>query len=421
MLRNSKGFTLVEMIVVMAVFIVVIVISGEVFQTVLQQTSKVFRSEESNIEGIVGLEVFRHDLQQAGYGLFTEPLCTAYTGEAAAVPASTYNEVARLIDDPCSPPESPVPALRVPPRALVAGNNLSGVADSTSESGKTYNVLVGSDYLALKGLTLGRNIASQKWTYLTQDSSGAIPKIWASGAENLKDADKVLLMRRSLTQTTKTLAIVPGSSSSFYTAFSNTAFSKYSTNASDYVIYGLNGNSTTQMPFNRSDYFVARPSTVGAVPALCAPNVGTLYKTTVDQGDGKLTYLPLLDCVADMQVVLGWDLTIGNTTSLGQDGLIDTWSSPDAQFRFGSAAQADVEAAMADPKLLASALKIVKVYILAQIGRKDPGYTSPSPITVGDSGELSITRNYVLSADKLNYRWKVYRIVVRPKNLVSNQ
>ena len=78
MIRNCKGFTLIELIVVMAVFVVVIAISGDAFKTVLQQASKLFRSEESNIEGIVGLEVFRHDLQQAGYGLYTEPLCTAY-------------------------------------------------------------------------------------------------------------------------------------------------------------------------------------------------------------------------------------------------------------------------------------------------------------------------------------------------------
>lgn len=407
MLRNSRGFTLVEMIIVMVVFIVVIAISGDVFKTVLQQTSKVFRSEESNIEGVVGLEVFRHDLQQAGYGLYTEPLLNAYTREAAALPASSYNEV----------------DLQVPPRALVAGNNLTGVADSISESGNTYNVLDGSDYLALKGLTLGRNIASQKWTYLTKEASGVTPKTWVSGAENLQPSDRVLLMRRTVTQTNKILAIVPDAANSnkFYRNFNSSTFVDYSTNVNEYVIYGLNG-SDPQMPFNRSDYFVARPSAAGSVPALCAPNTGTLYKTTVNQDDGKLTYLPLLDCVADMQVVFGWDLTIGNTTALGQDGLVDTWSSPDPVFRLGSAAEGDLVAAMADPVRLASALKIVKVYILAQVGRRDPGYTtSPSSITVGDTGEMSITRKHVLTADMLNYHWKVYRIVVRPKNIVSNQ
>lgn len=409
MLRNRKGFTLVEMVIVMAVFILVIAISGDVFRIVLQQSSKVFRSEESNIEGIVGLEILRHDLQQAGYGLFTETLSTAYTGEADVAPASTYNEADTTR----------------PPRALVAGDNLTSKSDTGSVSGSTFNILDGSDYLVLKGLTLGRNAASQKWTYLENGAAGVTPRVWGSDAENLTSTDYVMLMRRSITQTGKALAIVPDASNNFYRPYNSTTmnvFKQYSSSANEYVIYGLD-NSQPRMPFNRSDYFVARPST--SVPALCAPNIGTLYKTVVNQGsNGHLSYLPLLDCVADMQVVLGWDLTIGNTTAAGQDGLIDTWSSPDPLSCAGngcSISPGGVSDATADPQLLASALKVVKVYILAQVGRKDPGYTSPSPITVGDAAEVAITRSYALATDKLNYRWKVYRIVVRPKNLVSNQ
>ena len=309
----------------------------------------------------------------------------------------------------------------MPPRAVIAGNNLSAVADSTSESGHTYNVLPGTDYLVLKGLTLSRDGAAQKWTYLEKDASGAIPHTWNSSAENLKYNDLSLLMHRTISQTKNSLSMVPDTDGSFYRPFSTAAFTSYSTNNNEYVVYGLKDSGTPRMPFNRSDYFVAKPSQTGTFPAMCAGNTGILYKTTVNQDNGKLTYLPLLDCVADMQIVFGWDLTIGNTSSTGQDGLIDTWTSPDPQFRSGSASQADVEAAMADPALLSSALKIIKIYVLAQVGRKDPNYTSPSPILVGDIGETSIARNYVLSSDMLNYRWKVYRIVVRPKNLMSNQ
>jgi hypothetical protein len=67
-------------------------------------------------------------------------------------------------------------------------------------------------------------------------------------------------------------------------------------------------------------------------------------------------------------------------------------------------------------------LKLVKVYVLAQNGRRDPNYTNPSPIVVGDTGETGLTSSYDLAAKGLlNYRWKLYRIVVRPKNLFSNQ
>jgi len=429
MLQNKKGFTLVELIVVMAVFMVVLMITGEAFKTVLQQTSKLFRSEESNIEGVVGLEILRHDLQQAGYGLYTEPLCTsnAYTGEAAAVPASAYNEVARNVLDPClSPPSTAsVSAVRLPPRAVVAGNNLATVADTTSETANTYNVLAGTDYLVLRGLTLGRSKASQRWTHLNFAASSVTPNNWLSASENFESGDKVLLMRRKVTASVKTLTIEPEPTNGwFYIPFSNAAFSKYSTNYSNYVVYGLDDAATPRMPFNRSDYFVARPAAANAMPAVCAPNIGNLYKTTVNQADGKLTYIPILDCVADMQVVFGWDLKIVTPTSTtdGQDGLIDTWSSPDPNFRSGSASLANLQAAMADPELLRSSLKMIKIYILAQNGRIDTGYTSPSPIVVGDAGETSLTNSYDITAAGLqNYRWKVYRMIIRPKNLASNQ
>ncbi len=35
-------------------------------------------------------------------------------------------------------------------------------------------------------------------------------------------------------------------------------------------------------------------------------DTGILYKGTVNHADGLLTELPLLDCVADMQVIFGW-------------------------------------------------------------------------------------------------------------------
>ncbi len=64
------------------------------------------------------------------------------------------------------------------------------------------------------------------------------------------------------------------------------------------------------------------------------PDTGILYKTTVNHADGKLTYIPVLDCVLDMQVVLGWDLN--------GDGLIDTWSNADGSVVSGVGTVADV-------------------------------------------------------------------------------
>jgi hypothetical protein len=169
------------------------------------------------------------------------------------------------------------------------------------------------------------------------------------------------------------------------------------------------------MPFNRADYFVARPDK--NVPARCAPNAGVLYKTVVDHTDGSFIPIPILDCVADMQVVFGWD-TDG-------DGIVDTSSNADGSSVSGTASAGTVQGAMGSADSIRGMLKFVKIYLLAQDGAKDSNYSNPSStIIVGDSSETALTKNYDLTvggtaADWQRYRWKVYRIVVKPKNLIA--
>ena len=395
---NSKGFTLVEVLVVMVVFIVVIAISGDAFNTILTHASKMFRSEESNIEGIVGLEMLRHDIQQAGFGLISESSPVAYAVEAVVAPASNYND-----------------GVNGPPRPLVA-DTISAIADIPAES----------DYLVIKATNLGRNGASQKWSYLTYSSGYVSPHIWTSNSENFIDNDRVVLVQRRIGATSQTASLVPAVGSFRY-LYSNTAFSHLSSTSSSIInVYGVSGaaSSDLRMPFNRTDYFVSTSSTK---PAVCSkdPNVGVLRKTSVNHADGQLEYIPILDCVADMQVVLGWDLRDGGGAA-GNDGSIDTWSDARGAATAAAgggafAAAIDVQAAMASAAAIQSSLKVVKVYVLAQQGRKDPQYTSPNPIIVGDPNEVSLTRAYTLSSEMVNYRWKLHRMVVRPKNLTANK
>jgi prepilin-type N-terminal cleavage/methylation domain-containing protein len=407
---NQKGFTLIEMVVVMAVFVVVIAITGNSFNAILTHTSKLFRSEESNIEGVLGLEMLRHDIQQAGYGLFSEVSPVAYDGEAVAAPASNFND-----------------GTTGPPRALVTGTFAADTAIS-EDSGGGYKILAGSDYLAIKATTVARNKTAQKWTYLSYSSSAVTPHSWQSNAENFSSSDKVVLLRRRISTSTNRAELVPSTLGDSYIPFSSSAFENMSsTSASVMTVYGVDDSATLRMPFNRTDYFVAAPP-AGNRPSVCSPNsaVGVLYKTTVNQIGGTLNFVPVLDCVADMQIVLGWDLRDSGCAA-GSDGQIDTWSNSDGTVVARdanvtcNADSAEVVAAQASAELVRSNLKIIKVYILAQQGRKDLGYTNRSPVTVGDVGETALTRSYALPADMLNYRWKVYRLIARPKNLLANQ
>lgn len=401
--HNRNGFTLVELIVVMAVFTFVIMIAGDTFKTVLSQTVKIFRSEESNIEGIVGLEILRHDLNEAGFGLFTETSPLPYS-EATNAPVNNFNEATNTS----------------PPRPIITGTIAS--LTSESSSGATYNILAGTDYISIKSTSVSQSNASKKWTYLKYVSgSGGEPNIWLSGKENFISGDNVLLMKREISASKNALSLVKNGSD-FTFPYSTVGFTNYSTNVGNYIIYGLDNTGTIRRPFNRTDYFVSRPATASQVPPVCAPNTGILYKTVMDQDDtnGKLTYYPLIDCVADMQVVLMWDLM--NGASAGHDGVVDTMSNADGSVVSGTASVADVQAALSDPTAIREGLKAVKVYILAQNGRKDTGYTSPSPILVGGAAEISLTRNYdIAAAGWLNYRWKLYQLIVRPKNLTANQ
>lgn len=195
------------------------------------------------------------------------------------------------------------------------------------------------------------------------------------------------------------------------TVFSAT-FGAYSTltnphaNGDTFEVYGVNPNTNLLMPFNRADYYVKRPTT--NMPTVCANNTGILYKSTIIHSNGELTAgMPLLDCVADMQVVYGLDND--NTGRVNQHFNAPANISP--------VTAADIR----------SQLREIRVYILAQEGKKDLSYNYPSQtIDVGESfdgGTTIMGRHFDLKTligdDYKYYRWKVYTIVVRPKNLIQ--
>jgi prepilin-type N-terminal cleavage/methylation domain-containing protein len=423
-LRDNRGFTLVELVVSMAVFIFVIMITTDSFNLILSQTAKLMQSEESNIEGIVGLEQFRHDLQQAGFGLpyaYVNSDGTAsaddpqYT-EAEDSPASDYNDAPSGI-----------------PRAIMSGNDLASAG----------NIVAGSDYLVIRGTSVARSAASQRWSYMKYSSASPIPHTWQSASENIPENAWVIVLKRAFSNgryvnqlvldpdgnKTENLYFSPNYKSvGFFPTGSGTYPFNPATLNDIYFIYGID-NDHIRMPFNRTDYFVLRPAAANSMPASCAPNTGILYKGTINQDDGKTNYsLPLMDCIADMQVIYGWDLK--NNGTAGNDGLVDTYSRADGGAVSGEASIAEVKGCLgtdaqqpgypAAPECIRTSLKLVKVFILAQNGKKDPTYTSPASYQLFDAGESALGRTYALGNTMRNYRWKVYKLVVRPKNLTSN-
>lgn len=367
---SNKGFTLVELLVTMSIFVIAIMLVSTLFINQLNLFRQQSAIVETNVEGIMALEILRKDIEGAGYGLPWH------------LPSGiTYSAPETFPSNPCGPGTSADPSTYNdnppnPPRAIVSGNN------------SCFN---GSDYLVIKSILVAQNNESKKWALL-KDTGVLRSNI---SGEDFKDDDRVIVIDPGTSESNyKTLI---GSGSSFYKPYSNVSDFKPPDPLITRVIYGITSDTINpKVPFNRADYFINSNNK----PSRCAPGTGVLYKATMNHGStsgtNQFTELPILDCVADMQVIYRRD-TNG-------DGIIDNETD-------------DISAL--DAQTIRKEVKEVRVYILAQEGQKDMNYTYPSStVTVGEFG---LGQTFDLSAkigsDYKYYRWKIYKLVVRPNNL----
>jgi prepilin-type N-terminal cleavage/methylation domain-containing protein len=378
MIRKRGGFTMVELMITMVIFVVAIAAASNIFTGLLTQFKQQSSIAETNTQGITGLEMMRFDIEQAGFGLpwdmngltYNEASAVKYDS-SKAITADTYNDASN------------------PPRAVVVGDDV---------------LMNQSDVLVIKATTVATNAAAYRWTYMVNVAGTANnPMAWGPSDDNLANGDCVLVMTGTTRKLAKDLA-----SPSFYAAFQSLA-SAWPTgllpaNNTFNLIYGIKDDCATQaprMPFNRADYYIKQPAT--GMPSRCAPGTGVLYKGTLNYADGGHTELPLMDCVADMQVVLAADTD--------KNGIIDT--------DYTNAAPVPTAQNLRDN------LKEVRVYLVVQEGRKDPSYTYKNPIdgtqtiTVSDPtfGSLNTLTLSAMGADDIHYRWRIYTMVIQPYNL----
>lgn len=370
--KKEAGFTLIELLITMVMFLLVIAAASNIFTGLLTQFKQQSKITETNIEGIVGLEILRQDIGHAGYGLpWVIPTGVTYS-EASSTPASTYNDASN------------------PPRAIVSGN------------GTGFN---GSDYLVIKAVKVARNDACQKWT--TQSSSNT-KRVWSIASEDLNGTDRVIVVFPGSTDLNSRSLVVSGGN--FTTTFNNTSGFAPSIATDTNIIYGVDPDTNLRMPFNRADYYISTSN----VPQRCAePGTGTgvLVKSVIEHATGNRgAGLPLLDCVADIQIIYRVDNnndgTIDNTTD-NLATLTDTNSN-----------------GIIDDREIREQIKEVRVYILAHEGQYDRNYTftnfTPSAcatcIRIGEFG-MGSDFNLATITNYQNYRWKMYTLVVKPNNL----
>ncbi len=378
----------------MAIFVTVIMITTSAFDSIVSRSSGHAKSAQSSIEGIVGLEVLRADLDAAGFGLpwsFSDTINAAYYTESQVV-ATHYAVNGTGINPSTDFNDAPAGI----PRAILTKAATSGVR-------------TGVDYLVVKSTAIAPSSTSKLWSYLNYSSGGGKIKQWGTAADNLVNGDRVITINTTFStngSVDRQLIVKNGSFSYRVNGVVAPADFSPGDSSQTFSVYGIRNetgalpaNEPLAMPFNRADYFVYRASDIAQ---RCAPGTGSLYKAPIDHGSGGYSKLyPLVDCVLDLQVAFVLDVN-----------------------NDGNLTYTDSLAGMSAAEIRQQ-LKQVKAYILAQEGQKDRGFTYPSSsIVVAPAGMASLGNTWdntsltsTVGSDWKNYRWKVYEIAVQPRNL----
>jgi prepilin-type N-terminal cleavage/methylation domain-containing protein len=379
---DSKGFTLIELILVMAIFIIAIMLSSDAFNRIVMFSKQQMRASESNIQGIVGLELMRTDLEHAGYGLPWILGFEAAFAESTDADNSLANGIdpADFNDDSMNSTATAQDANKVP-RAVQSKK-------STVDE---------RDYLVVKSTALGSGDAVKKWAFIDGLGATSTIKVWGD--------NDFIAGERLITLDSRTRRLVGTNTTSFsYTLSGSSPFTPDAAyqpvqDTDVFVAYGVSGTDDLRSPYNRVDFYIRRPAEIST---RCTAGTGNLYKGLMSHANGKATQNVLLDCVADMQVVYALD-------SDG-DGGVDDYAEEDGLENLSA-------------KEIRAQLKEIRVYILAQEGQRDRFYNFPnSSVFVGEN-LLSVDRGRLFDfaargvTDWRNYRWKVYTLVAAPKNI----
>lgn len=416
-LKEQKGFTLVELMVALVVFGIAMAAATSSFLPLVGHFTQQSKIAETQMESVISLDVLRNDIEQAGYGLPQSIMNRSW---------NTINDYKEAIDGYFPHEFNDVDiasGMFNPPRAIVLGNE-----KGTGASGFGINY---SDHLVIKSTLVRKFSDAGKWTYIKWDKEDGIqdPHVWDDDRRNISLNTLVTVMK-TVKGEDKRVLVASTDSNEFYIRYGDIIGSPFEpTDPLDtYLVYAVGEDGEgLRMPFNRADYYInAKP---GQVPIRCAPGTGVLMKAVLqhDRGaatatNGKFgTYLPLFDCVADMQIILGLDMdengTIGTYTSDGDD-------QSDGAVQAEAAASVDIKDTLNDAVLLRARLKEVRVYILYHEGQRDPGFSYNSEKI--DVGEFSLghvganafdLKQKIGDPDYKYYRWKVLSMIIKPENL----
>ena len=152
MTEKQAGFSMIELLIAMTLFLVVIIAATGVFAPLLMSSKQQASRIETNIEGIVGLDILRRDIKQAGIGLPWDLNGAVYL-EADNTQNVTLQDEEWYNDSPGNVP-----------RALVSGND-----DGDGVQG-LQGLPAASDVLVIKSVIIAGNDVSRKWAHVNQNN-----------------------------------------------------------------------------------------------------------------------------------------------------------------------------------------------------------------------------------------------------------
>lgn len=364
--EGSRGTTLTELLITLAIFSLVMAGIYSVYTVHAQHAAREYRLAQSEIEMVIARNMIERDIMMSGYGLADD-----YGG---------------LIFNP-----EPVP--------LGANDNISPGSSSNPLGGKFPTTgIAGADALHMMGTALGTySRASQRWTYL-REASPSVFHTWGDFREDIETNDRVIYMDPN------TKKIISNGVSWRFVYPSAPDFAGNGGRGT--LVYGLSrpphgGSAEIPRP-----YYVIQYRLGGAaadMPKTCAPGTRSLQRVEMSNGD---SVEPLLACVRDIQVAFGIDA--GDP----EDGVIDLWDN------------GGIISSSYDRDAIKRRLKQARVYLLVQQGNRDADYLYSNPLSsghparvrVGDIG-LGIGRDITLTAEQRKYRWKLIELTVTPRNL----
>ncbi len=279
-LKGQKGFTIIELLVVMAIFGIMMTGILDAYLSQMTHNSREYRIAEAEIELEVAKQIIEEDLQAAGFGLAEDYGATGF--------------------DP-------------KPIKVTNSNNAP-------------------DELFIMGTPLGLEyVTSRAWSYMA--TSAPAFRTWGDAREDLQANDRVIIIspdtKKLLTETVagseQWLFKYNGSGANLTTIASAATYSSPDVGTVAYGLYPATGtaNDLTARPYYTGRYYLG-----DTAPAACAPGTRNLLRgesVTSETPDGSGQ--ALLSCVLDFQVAVALDTNDdgtlepdnGGTTAAGMD------------------------------------------------------------------------------------------------------